>query len=143
LKGLAFSFLLGTIAGMKRDMDLVRTLLQRIEAEEPLYNPGEDAVAGKYHLRLLADAGLVEAKFMPGPNGEIKAVFDIRMTWQGHDFLDAARDETIWNKAKTHVLKPAASWSFSILLEWLKAEAKAKLLGHVPGANVSPLGDMA
>jgi hypothetical protein len=49
------------------------------------------------------------------------------MTWAGHDFLDAARDVSIWNKAKEHVLKPGFSWSFSILTEFLRMEAQKRL----------------
>jgi hypothetical protein len=37
------------------------------------------------------------------------------------------RDDTVWKKAKEHVLKPGASWTFDILKEWLKAEAKSRL----------------
>jgi hypothetical protein len=46
----------------------------------------------------------------------------------GHDFLDAARDATIWSEAKDKALKPGVSWAFSMLAEFLKAEAKAHLM---------------
>jgi SPP1 gp7 family putative phage head morphogenesis protein len=41
--------------------------------------------------------------------------------------LDASRDSRIWKLAKEKVLMPGASWSFGILLEYLKAEAKRTL----------------
>jgi len=49
------------------------------------------------------------------------------MTWAGHDFLDAARDETLWNKAKQTVMKPNASYTFENLGDYLKAEIKKQL----------------
>jgi len=52
-----------------------------------------------------------------------------RMTWSGHDFLDAARDETLWKKAKQTVMKPAASFTFEIVREWLKNEIRARFGG--------------
>ncbi|MGO8839441.1 MAG: DUF2513 domain-containing protein [Limisphaerales bacterium] len=51
---------------------------------------------------------------------------NVRLTWAGHDFLDAARNDTIWNKAKDEFLKPGISWTFSILFEWLKQEARQR-----------------
>jgi hypothetical protein len=49
------------------------------------------------------------------------------MTWAGHDFLDAARDETLWNKAKVKFVKPGASFTFELVKEWLKAEMKKRV----------------
>jgi hypothetical protein len=60
----------------------------------------------------------------------------LRLTWQGHDFLDAARNDTIWSKAKEKFLKPGISWTFSIVFDFLKAEAHrqiASALGRPPG----------
>ncbi len=45
----------------------------------------------------------------------------------GCDFLDAARSDTLWAKAKTSVIKPSASWTFDLLKEWLKAEISSGL----------------
>ena len=45
-----------------------------------------------------------------------------RLTWAGQDFADAISSDTLWCKAKENVLKPAGSWTFDVLKEWLKAE---------------------
>jgi asparagine synthase (glutamine-hydrolysing) len=45
----------------------------------------------------------------------------------GDDFLDAMKDETIWNSAKENILKPASGVAFDVLLEWLKWKMKTKL----------------
>lgn len=83
------------------------------------------------HVRWMQDAGLVDARVM-GLDNEIALV--MRLTWAGCDFLDAARSDTLWRKAKSTVIAPTASWTFDILTGWLKAEIQQRLatLGGLP-----------
>ena len=62
-----------------------------------------------------------------GSKGCVTGVVLERLTWEGHDFLDAARDDTIWKKAMKRFMQPTAAFTFGLLLEYLKKEAKAKL----------------
>lgn len=117
---------------MRRDMDLIRTILFKIEeAENNPYEPFHVFVDGvedekvSYHVWLLADAGLILAEDMTTCSGY--SIDAKCLTWKGHEFLQSIRDDTVWNKAKEKVLKPAASWSFALLSEWLKMEASHKL----------------
>jgi hypothetical protein len=125
---------------MKRDMDLIRAILQRVESDEsitpaqPLEIPEHTPEQVNYHIALLKDAGFIEAAIDGDLSGAVTSAFIDRLTWQGHEFLDASRDDAIWRKAKEHFLKPAASWTFSLLLEWLKQEAHRKLFG-VPSSS--------
>lgn len=41
--------------------------------------------------------------------------------------IDATKDDSIWNKARENIFKPGVSFTFGLLLEWLKLEAKQKL----------------
>ncbi len=119
---------------MKRDLDLARSILKKIEeCEDPWGLHDSPEIDGysssqvSYHIKLLCEAGLIEAEDVSsmGPDG-----FDWdpgNLTWQGHEFLDAAKDESVWNKARQSVLKPAASFTFDLLLQWLKTEAKQTL----------------
>lgn len=115
---------------MKRDMTLVRKILQSAEEVEflregsPYYYAQSNDEA--YQIALMKDAGLVDAE-MEHTGGIPTGATIIRLTWAGHDFLDASRDNTIWRKAVEHVIKPGTSWTFSILSEWLKHEAKQRL----------------
>jgi hypothetical protein len=112
---------------MKRDMELVRLLLLHYEAGSPsagLENYSKQAII--YNLVLMKDAGMIEAHFIEGNDVLPDEVMDVRLTWAGHDFLDAARNDTIWHKAKGEFLKPGISWTFQILLEWLKHEARQR-----------------
>src|SRR4051812_15459275 len=113
---------------MKRDMELVRLLLLEQEAGEAppeLSSYSDDDKI--YNLQLMQDAKLVVAHFISDAEGEAKGAIVQRLSWAGHDFLDATRDSKIWQKAKEHVLKPGASWTFDILKEWAKHEIKQKL----------------
>src|ERR1700730_8381097 len=112
---------------MKRDMDLFRLLL--LKAEEQPFNgslpqieiPGHTAEELYYHVLLANDAGLVEATFCMGYE-----FFIDRLTQAGHEFLDAAREERFWNKAKETVLKNAGTLtveSLKIALSMLMQQA--------------------
>jgi len=82
-----------------------------------------------YHVSLLRDAGLLEARVHRTDVGRFAPVIIFGLTWAGHEFLDAARDDTLWRRAKDKFIKPAGSWTAGILLEWLKIEIRS----HVPG----------
>ena len=63
------------------------------------------------------------------PNGTMPGggVFIIEgLSWKGHDFLDAARSDTVWNATKGRLAK-AGAWTFSLVLEVLKEEAKRQI----------------
>lgn len=100
---------------MKRDDDMVRALLDEIEADlEPLYDYPlvmgmSPANRVKYfHLQLLVDAGYLEEQH--------DGMF--RMTNSGHDFMAAIRDDTIWNEVKRRA-------------------------SQVPGAGINLIGEIA
>lgn len=113
---------------MKRDMNLIRLLLLEQESgESPPELEQFDVPLVVYNCELMLDAGLIEGHVVQGPDGSAVAVSIMRMTWAGHDFLDSCRDPEIWHKAKEKLLKPGISWSFSILTEFLKAEAQRQL----------------
>lgn len=42
--------------------------------------------------------------------------------WAGCEFVDAIRDDTLWQKAKVNVLRPGMSFTFDVLKDWLKTE---------------------
>lgn len=93
---------------MKRDMDLIRRLLMKTEAlpdanGHPISAEGYGAEEICEHLRLAQEAGLIEARFLPG-SAECAS---LRLTWAGHEFLDAARENVIWEKAKEMAMRTA------------------------------------
>ena len=83
---------------MKRDPEFLRNLLLDIEAGERPFisishaiNAPPNDVKKRYHVELLCDAGLMTLVPKSG----------YRLTNQGHDFIDAIRNDTIWQKTKT------------------------------------------
>jgi hypothetical protein len=115
---------------MKRDMDLIRLLLMRssgydVAKDLEPYSDQERA----FHVALLKDAGYVDAVIRTDAKGFPNGSVVIRLTWQGYEFLQAMTDSKIWKSAKEHILKPGVSWTTSLLLEWLKLEARR----HIPG----------
>jgi hypothetical protein len=108
---------------MKRDADKIREIAldtealsagERLESTDPIFCA---------HAQWMLDAGLIDGRVTQYQSGESAAVV-FRLTWSGCDFLDAARSDTLWAKAKESVIKPSASWTFDILKEWLIAEIK-------------------
>jgi hypothetical protein len=111
---------------MKRDMDIVRNLLLRSEAAD--CSVGINDPLETYHVRIMLDAGLIDGRISEDVTSDAPRHSHIHnLTWAGHDFLDAARDETVWRMAKEKVLKPGVSWTFEMLKDILKALAKQQL----------------
>ena len=74
-----------------------------------------------YHLVLLRDAGFIGAKRGLSGDWSISA-----LTWEGHEFLDAVRDDGTWKKTKASAGK-VGSWSVSMLGDIAKAIGKAEV----------------
>lgn len=96
--------------GMKRDMDLIRAILLACEVDEHGFAPrieieGYTQEQIGYHAVLLGEAGLAKVNNVttmgsPSPRAQI-----VSLTWEGHEFLDSARDNQIWNLAKDSINK--------------------------------------
>ena len=113
---------------MKRDMDIIRLLMLELETDEKqeaLEKYSQKEIL--YNMSQMIDAGLAIGDVVRGGDNEpIGGGLD-QLTWAGHDFLDAARDDTLWKKAKQHVIKPGASFTFELVKEWLKLEIKNRI----------------
>lgn len=110
---------------MKRDMELIRALLLRTEgAEVDLSSWTDEQVV--YHEVLLIDAGLVEGEKLQTMGAPPQAMI-FRLTWEGHDFIDSARNESMWKGALQTVGEKVGTVSLGILAEYLKMKAREKL----------------
>ena len=123
---------------MKRDMDVIRKIILTVKEKE--FNSEPDAwekdncirsAEGvpedvfKYHTMLLKEAGLVKAIVGGGDPIPSEAVI-LDLTWEGHDFADSISNDTVWDTAKGRVQK-VGSWTFDLLVECLKQEAKKRI----------------
>jgi len=105
---------------MKRDMDLIRTILLNVEADETLTGAVRSANLDTLGItdRTVAEVTynsvlLVEAGFLVGEEFA-GHVLIFRLTWEGHEFLDSVRNPETWLKTKEGAHK-IGSWSVSLL----------------------------
>ena len=92
---------------MRRNMDLIRQLLLGLEGETSTQYEfdmeGIDDLEKWYNIDLLVQANLirgVEVRWSAdgtGPYVQTKGL--VALTWEGHDFLNAVRDDSIWLQA--------------------------------------------
>ena len=109
---------------MKRDMELIRKILLAIEDSPTGYAPRDLAIDGYtaeqfgYHAHLMLEAGLVRGADATtrssGPNATI-----FGLTWKGHEFAEAARDESRWKNAMGIVKEKGGSITMDVLKDLL------------------------
>jgi hypothetical protein len=116
---------------MKRDMDLMRSLLLEIEKVPfdggflDISVPGHSDQEISYHILIMHEAGLIDAVDLSSFDGVCwKAK---RLTNDGHEFLDAAKDDTRWTKAKDKVLSTTGTLTVDALKMRLSALMKHAL----------------
>lgn len=91
---------------MKRDMDLVRGLLLKIETAKdaslrdllPADATEEKIDEFAYHVGMLVDAGFLKGSVYRTLTSE--HWHDVEMTWRGHELLEAIRDPEVWRQTK-------------------------------------------
>ena len=117
---------------MKRDLELIRTILETIEATE--FMPGQNLEIEGYdfrtvafHTELLKEAGYVIATIGKASSGQYINVWPGRLTWEGYEFLDLSRSDTVWQKSKKILKEKSISVPVAILTELLKSITKEAL----------------
>jgi hypothetical protein len=88
-------------------MELIRKILVAMvdhpqpTGTVPLEFEGYSEQDVSYHVKLLADKGLIEAASFNSRAGlKWKAK---RLTWDGHDFIEAIRDDERWSRVRRWV----------------------------------------
>jgi DNA-binding transcriptional ArsR family regulator len=100
---------------MKRNLDLCREILQRIEAHPKRWYLGRPEVGEtsqgevEYHIDLLRQAELVTIEHRLGGQ------YRYGLTWAGHEFLDATRDDTIWTTTKKTAVEKTGGLSLAVV----------------------------
>ena len=117
---------------MKRNMDLCRKILIEVESWPTTTGPdlvvieGHSTDAVGYHAWLLADQGLIEGIDVTGGN-PVDLFAPRCLTAKGHDFLEYARDDTIWQKAKDKAMSLGGTMTIQAMLMILKQLITAKI----------------
>jgi hypothetical protein len=124
---------------MKRDMDLIRSLLLRLEglgssdailffdASEPdIAVDGYSTEQIDYHLSLIWEAGFVETGIRGSGNTMSGDYAFQRLSWRGHDLVDSVRDPKVWRKTKSYAER-AGGWTVGMLGTLAKEVIKQEL----------------
>ena len=115
-------------------MNLIRKILFNMEVSSGAFAPSnlalgdeynEDQVA--YHVWLLGEAGLMKVTEVTYHGSSGPAAIPINLTWEGHDFLDAARNDTTWSRVMEKAKSVGGTVSFAIFKQMLDAALKGQL----------------
>lgn len=117
---------------MKRDMDMVRDLLLKIEAAPPRASwktvvtttDNDEAKKALWHLKLIEEAGFIRSKPIHLHGARLPEM--IEMTWEGHDFMDSVRDPKVWEKTKQGA-EAAGGFTVDLLKDLAKGFVKKQI----------------
>lgn len=120
---------------MKRDMELIRQLLFKLEKQNIDANAlrtikpfeieieGYDVTEIKHHLIMLADS-----PFLKNDGFDLSGALLFRgVSWEGHEIINTIRDNEIWEKTVNDIKKKGVDGVVSLIVEVAKAIAKNKL----------------
>lgn len=122
---------------MKRDMDLLRLLLLQLEGIDQdgksIYHFHSDDITidgytwdqVSYHYDLAVEADLIDQ----GGSGVMQGILFKRLTWSGHDFVDAVRDDDIWKRTRQGATA-AGGFSLDLLKDLAKGFIRKKISEH-------------
>lgn len=72
-----------------------------------------------YHAYLLVDAGLAHGTDTSYAGSDAPEALISHLTWAGHEFAEAARNDTHWNKAMNLVKNKGGAITLDILIKLL------------------------
>ncbi len=93
--------------------------------------PGRPDDALRYHLRIMCQAGLLDAQLAAHEGTLHETIWLLGLTWAGHEFLDAARDDNKWKAATGKVANVAGGMVFEVVRDLLMAQIK-DMVGFAP-----------
>jgi hypothetical protein len=115
-------------------MDLIRQILFKVEAHPEGFAPRELHIDGGYtqaqigyHIWLLGDAKLMAVSDVTSHGSTGPYAIPLNLTSLGHDFIDSARNDTVWSHAKEKVKTVGGSVSLAIFQQVLNSLVKSTL----------------
>lgn len=124
---------------MKRDMDLCRKILFAIEeryVDVVLYNisiEGYSMEEVAYHCKILRDAKLISDYGAQYASNQIYSFGVGSLTWEGHEFLDKVREDTIWNKTKGVISSKLLPMTLDVVKDVATSIISAAVQGAIKG----------
>ena len=117
---------------MELKIELIRTILLEVEQHPKptkpiaIEAPGHAPEQIAYHIRLLHEAGYVDAvdlSTMEELSWLVKS-----LTWKGHELLRATRSETVWQQVLARLKDRGVDVPFNVIQK-LAAQIGASMLG--------------
>ncbi|WP_414552499.1 DUF2513 domain-containing protein [Anabaena sp. CCY 0017] len=118
---------------MKRDMDLIRKIILNIEANQHGFANHNFQIEGytseqiSYHSYLIIQGGLAEGITTTNVQSSSPTAIIRNLTWQGHEFADAARNDSIWHKAMERIKEKGDAVPISVLTQLLISIVKTSI----------------
>ena len=110
---------------------LIRQIALCIEAADDQIDSANIEIAGYsseqvgLHCAFMEEGGLIVAEKIAELDPRFSELMIQRLTWKGCDFIDAARDSTIWKKAMRQVKQAVLSMVFDDFLKRLRTLAES------------------
>jgi len=108
---------------VKRNWELIRLILLEIESLPPNRFLFPQQIKGfppevvNHHFKILKEAGLIVAEC------DYWCVAK-SLTWEGYEFLDSIRENTVWNKIGEIAISKGLPLSFEVIKELSKIAIK-------------------
>lgn len=126
---------------MQRDMELIRKILFCIEEKyvdtaldsSQVKIDGYDLKTIAYHCAVLHDAGLVSNYKAQYGDNELYYFGVGRLTWEGHEFLDKIKSDTVWNKTKDTITKKGIPFVLDAVKEIATAITTSMIQSAIKG----------
>jgi len=121
---------------MKRDMDLVRKILLEIEKLHISYDllnlsiDDYDMYTVAYHCQIMYEHGFLSSYKPISVNGGISGFRVGGLTWEGNDFLEKIRDNSVWHKTKETIKEKG----LPLLVDTIKEIANGFIAAATQGA---------
>jgi len=125
---------------MKRNWETIRELLAKVEectlpteiirlSDFPIERNAEIS----YHMNLLIEAGLVKGQMVRTMGPEVKDFLAEKLTWNGHEFLDSIRSDTVWQKTKKAFTEQGISMTFDLVKDGARQVGSALFTAATSG----------
>jgi hypothetical protein len=109
-------------------MNLIRLIL--LQAEEGVAPAGLEKYSKEEHVyntALAIEAGLIKGGVTEDGKGFPMITATTSLTWAGHDFLDAARNDSTWSKAVGVLKDKGLSVTFDVMKDLLTAMMRSQI----------------
>ena len=124
---------------MRLDPDLIKKILSVLEETEvdapnayldslnKIEGYSEDQVI--YHVRQLISGGYIDGEVIDSIGRQGSGLFIRRLSWEGHQFVENSRNDSLWKRSKEIVLSKVGGVSIDVLAETLKRLVENALSG--------------